>query len=186
MATLRDRMGGPAPSAQAREEQFLRALADTNDRALIDLFEIGGMPLGRAADLASTSRLKIVIVANDPGAISRRTGFTMVRPIDSGDSIIESLPDSREAVDLSFVPSPDGSGLETALAGLVDSIQADGMASVRFEELDVADDPSLFGRVIPSGEIGDVLWWENHATLWLPRASILIPVEVVMPESPTP
>lgn len=146
--------------------------------------EVGGMDLGIAAELAMTRRLRIVVESSDPAALRRSRGFTVEQP--GGGQLAAADSDAGEAIALNFPMDTELRGLQDALARVAESIEGDGDAVVRFEEIPEGQEVAHAARVVPSTEIDDVLWWSLPSDRWTPSGSVTVPIEFIVPESPAP
>ena len=142
-------------------------------------FEVGGMDLGRAAELAVTRRLKIVVRSADPEAARRRAGFTVERPQAQngpGRGADEQPEPADAAVALNFAMDPELLGLQDALARVAESLLVDGEGEVLFEEV-AEGAPDDDATVQPSTEVSDVLWWTRPTDLWAVRSQVVLPIQ---------
>lgn len=171
-----DRAAAPA--------DFDRQLADAGRNGWRAGFEVGGMDLGRAAELAMTRRLRIVVESSDLATIRTRAGFSVARGPDG--SVLAGSGAGVEAVSVSFPMDPQMEGLQNALARVAESIEADGDAVVRFEEVPEGQELADAALIVPSTEADDVLWWRLPSDRWMISSSVSVPIEFIEPEVTDP
>jgi len=176
---------GLPPGGTDAPIDFDQQLADAARNGWGPGIEVGGMDLGRAAELAMTRRLRIVVESRNAAALRAGAGGFM-RVERGPDGALAASDGPIDAISVTFPMDTEMEGLQNALARVAESIESEGDAVVRFEEVPADEEFAQAARVAPSTEFDDVVWWRLPSDRWLISSSVTVPIEFVEPEPAGP